>query len=80
MSILTIKDIMFKTEIPRTKVPIEPTNNPALLNASGMAKNPPPMVDLIICIMASKFLYAAGERVQWRLQRVAGNRKQNTVR
>lgn len=75
MYILTIKDIMFKTEIPRIKVPIEPTNSPALLNASGMAKNPPPIVDLIMCIMADKFLYAVGERVQL----VAGNRKQNTV-
>lgn len=74
-----MKDIIFNTAIPKTIVPMDPISNPALWNASGIAKKPPPMVDLIMCMRAETFLYAAGERVQWWMQRVDGNRKQNTM-
>lgn len=55
-NILTMHDIMFNTEMPSIAVPTTPITIPMLWKASGMAKNPPPIVAFTICISASLFL------------------------
>lgn len=49
-------DIIFNTAMPMTTVPTTPMAHPTLRKASGMAKQPPPMVALIKCTIASLFL------------------------
>lgn len=66
-------DIIFNTERPRNNVPIVPTKSPALWNASGMARNPPPIVAFTICIKASKFLYGIMR------ENVSDNENKNTT-
>lgn len=52
-----MNDAMFNTINPMTKVPTTPNTTPAWWKASGMARNPPPMVALIMCTIASMFLF-----------------------
>lgn len=54
-----MNDIMFNTAKPRIVVPTIPVTTPALWKASGMARKPPPIVALTMCISASMFLVRA---------------------
>lgn len=67
MDILTINVIVFRTAAPKHMIPKVPTISPELQKASGIDKNPPPIVDLIICMAAAKFLYG-----EW----ITGNKTQ----